>query len=63
MLFSSAFARRGLNDREKLEIRQMGGARQQSLCQYVYLIRSARNRVGYEDGLLFWGGPRSTTKW
>jgi len=33
-----------------------GGASQQGVCQHVYLLCGALQRVGYEDGLNFWGG-------
>src|SRR6188474_143541 len=56
MLFSSASPGRGLNDREKLEsarwVERVSKAYASMFTSFVVHC----NRVGYEDGLLFWGG-------
>lgn len=56
MLFSSASPGRGLNDREKLEsarwVERVSKAYASMFTSFV--IHS--NRVGFEDGLHFWGG-------
>jgi predicted amidohydrolase len=56
MLFSSASPGRGLTDREKLEsarwVERVNKAYASMFTSFV--VHS--NRVGFEDGLLFWGG-------
>jgi predicted amidohydrolase len=56
MLFSSASPGRGLTDREKLEsarwVERVGKAYASMFTSFV----AHCNRVGYEDGLHFWGG-------
>lgn len=56
MLFSSASPGRGLNDKEKLEsarwVERVNKAYASMFTTYV----AHANRVGYEDGLHFWGG-------
>jgi len=56
MLFSSASPGRGLTDREKLEsarwVERVNSAYASMFTSFV--VHS--NRVGYEDGLHFWGG-------
>ena len=56
MLFSSASPGRGLNDKEKLEsarwVERVTKAYASMFTSFVAHI----NRVGYEDGLHFWGG-------
>ncbi len=56
MLFSSASPGRGLNDTEKLESARWV----ERVCKaYASMFTSFvvhSNRVGFEDGLLFWGG-------
>ena len=56
MLFSSASPGRGLTDREKLEsarwVERVSKAYASMFTSFVVHC----NRVGYEDGLLFWGG-------
>jgi NAD+ synthase (glutamine-hydrolysing) len=56
MLFSSASPGRGLNDREKLEsarwVERVSKAYASMFTSFVVHC----NRVGFEDGLLFWGG-------
>jgi NAD+ synthase (glutamine-hydrolysing) len=56
MLFSSASPGRGLNDREKLEsarwVERVSKAYASMFTSFVVHC----NRVGYEDGLHFWGG-------
>ena len=56
MLFSSASPGRGLNDKEKLEsarwVERVTKAYASMFTSFVVHI----NRVGYEDGLHFWGG-------
>ncbi len=56
MLFSSASPGRGLNDSEKLESARWV---ENVNCSYANLFTcfvAHSNRVGYEDGLNFWGG-------
>lgn len=56
MLFSSASPGRGLNDKEKLEsacwVERVNKAYASMFTTFVVHC----NRVGFEDGLLFWGG-------
>ena len=56
MLFSSASPGRGLTDREKLEsarwVERVNKAYASMFTSFVVHC----NRVGFEDGLLFWGG-------
>lgn len=56
MLFSSASPGRGLNDKEKLEsarwVERVNKAYASMFTSFVVHC----NRVGFEDGLLFWGG-------
>jgi predicted amidohydrolase len=56
MLFSSASPGRGLNDEEKLEsarwVERVTSAYASMFTSFV----AHCNRVGYEDGLHFWGG-------
>lgn len=56
MLFSSASPGRGLNDNEKLEsARWVERVNKAYASMFTSFIAHA-NRVGYEDGLHFWGG-------
>lgn len=56
LLFSSASPGRGLNDKEKLEsarwVERVSKAYASMFTSFVVHC----NRVGFEDGLLFWGG-------
>jgi predicted amidohydrolase len=56
MLFSSASPGRGLTDKEKLEsarwVERVSKAYASMFTSFVVHC----NRVGFEDGLLFWGG-------
>ena len=56
MLFSSASPGRGLSDSEKLEsARWVEGVTKAYASMFTSFVVHS-NRVGYEDGLLFWGG-------
>jgi predicted amidohydrolase len=56
MLFSSASPGRGLNDKEKLEsARWVERVTKAYASMFTSFVVHA-NRVGYEDGLHFWGG-------
>lgn len=56
MLFSSASPGRGLTDKEKLEsARWVERVNSAYASMYTSFVAHS-NRVGYEDGLLFWGG-------
>src|SRR5574338_1377843 len=56
MLFSSASPGRGLTDREKLESARWVERVSQSYASMFTSFVAHSNRVGFEDGLLFWGG-------
>ena len=56
MLFSSASPGRGLSDREKLESARWVERVNQAYASMFTSFVAHSNRVGYEDGLLFWGG-------
>jgi len=56
MLFSSASPGRGLNDREKLESARWVENVNRSYANLFTCFVAHSNRVGYEDGLNFWGG-------
>ena len=56
MLFSSASPGRGLNDGEKLESARWVENVNRSYANLFTSFVAHSNRVGYEDGLLFWGG-------
>ncbi len=56
MLFSSASPGRGLNDREKLESARWVERVNKAYASMFTTFVAHTNRVGYEDGLHFWGG-------
>jgi NAD+ synthase (glutamine-hydrolysing) len=56
MLFSSASPGRGLNDHEKLESARWVERVTKAYASMFTAFVAHSNRVGYEDGLLFWGG-------
>src|ERR671922_175777 len=56
MLFSSASPGRGLNDREKLESARWVERVNKAYASMFTSFVAHCNRVGFEDGLLFWGG-------
>ena len=55
-LFSSASPGRGLNDREKLESARWVERVTKAYASMFTSFVAHTNRVGYEDGLNFWGG-------
>ncbi|MEW5940229.1 MAG: nitrilase-related carbon-nitrogen hydrolase [Chloroflexota bacterium] len=56
LLFSSASPGRGLNDNEKLESARWVERVNKSYASLFTAFVAHSNRVGYEDGLNFWGG-------
>jgi predicted amidohydrolase len=56
MLFSSASPGRGLTDREKLESARWVERVNKAYASMFTTFVAHCNRVGFEDGLLFWGG-------
>jgi len=56
MLFSSASPGRGLNDKEKLESARWVERVSKAYASMFTTFVAHCNRVGFEDGLLFWGG-------
>lgn len=56
MLFSSASPGRGLNDKEKLESARWVERVNKAYASMFTSFVAHCNRVGFEDGLLFWGG-------
>src|SRR5215216_465180 len=56
MLFSSASPGRGLNDREKLESARWVERVSKAYASMFTSFIAHANRVGFEDGLNFWGG-------
>ena len=56
MLFSSASPGRGLSDNEKLESARWVERVNQAYASMFTSFVVHSNRVGFEDGLLFWGG-------
>ncbi|RIK52414.1 MAG: carbon-nitrogen hydrolase [Chloroflexi bacterium] len=56
MLFSSASPGRGLNDKEKLESARWVERVTKAYASMFTTFVAHANRVGYEDGLHFWGG-------
>ena len=56
MLFSSASPGRGLNDKEKLESARWVERVNKAYASMFTCFVAHANRVGYEDGLHFWGG-------
>jgi predicted amidohydrolase len=56
MLFSSASPGRGLNDSEKLESARWVENVNRSYANLFTCFVAHSNRVGFEDGLNFWGG-------
>jgi predicted amidohydrolase len=56
MLFSSASPGRGLNDKEKLESARWVERVTKAYASMFTTFVVHANRVGYEDGLHFWGG-------
>ena len=56
MLFSSASPGRGLNDKEKLESARWVERVTKAYASMFTSFVAHANRVGYEDGLHFWGG-------
>lgn len=56
MLFSSASPGRGLGDEEKLESARWVERVSQAYASMFTSFIAHCNRVGFEDGLLFWGG-------
>lgn len=56
MLFSSASPGRGLNDKEKLESARWVERVNKAYASMFTTFVVHCNRVGFEDGLLFWGG-------
>lgn len=56
MLFSSASPGRGLTDREKLDSARWVERVSKAYASMFTSFVAHCNRVGYEDGLLFWGG-------
>jgi predicted amidohydrolase len=62
MLFSSASPGRGLTDREKLESARWVERVSKAYASMFTSFVAHSNRAGFDDGLLFWGGQRSTTR-
>lgn len=56
LIFCSASPGRGLNDHEKLESAHWVETVNQSYANLFTCFVAHSNRVGYEDGLNFWGG-------
>ena len=56
MLFSSASPGRGLNDKEKLDSARWVERVSKAYASMFTAFVAHCNRVGFEDGLLFWGG-------
>ena len=56
MLFTSASPGRGLTDREKLDSARWVERVNQAYASMFTSFVAHCNRVGFEDGLLFWGG-------
>ena len=56
MLFSSASPGRGLTDKEKLESARWVERVSKAYASMFTSFVAHSNRVGFEDGLLFWGG-------
>ncbi len=56
MLFHSASPGRGLNDKEKLESARWVERVTKAYASMFTSFVAHANRVGFEDGLLFWGG-------
>src|SRR5512147_940486 len=56
MLFSSASPGRGLTDKEKLESARWVERVSKAYASMFTTFVAHCNRVGFEDGLLFWGG-------
>jgi predicted amidohydrolase len=56
MLFTSASPGRGLTDKEKLESARWVERVNRAYASMFTSFVAHTNRVGYEDGLLFWGG-------
>jgi NAD+ synthase (glutamine-hydrolysing) len=56
MLFSSASPGRGLNDKEKLDSARWVERVTKAYASMFTSFVAHSNRVGFEDGLLFWGG-------
>jgi predicted amidohydrolase len=56
MLFSSASPGRGLTDKEKLESARWVERVSKAYASMFTSFVAHANRVGFEDGLLFWGG-------
>jgi predicted amidohydrolase len=56
MLFTSASPGRGLNDNEKLESARWVERVTKAYASMFTSFVAHTNRVGYEDGLMFWGG-------
>jgi NAD+ synthase (glutamine-hydrolysing) len=56
LLFASASPGRGLNDHEKLESARWVEGVNQAYANLFTTFVAHTNRVGYEDGLNFWGG-------
>ena len=56
LLFSSASPGRGLNDNEKLESARWVERVNQTYASLFTAFVAHSNRVGFEDGLHFWGG-------
>ena len=56
MLFSSASPGRGLNDKDKLESARWVERVTKAYASMFTSFVAHANRVGYEDGLHFWGG-------
>jgi predicted amidohydrolase len=56
MLFSSASPGRGLNDKDKLESARWVERITKAYASMFTSFVAHANRVGYEDGLHFWGG-------
>ena len=55
-MFSSASPGRGLTDREKLESARWVERVNKAYASMFTSFVAHCNRVGFEDGLLFWGG-------
>lgn len=56
MVFTSASPGRGLTDKEKLESARWVERVNRAYASMFTAFVAHTNRVGYEDGLLFWGG-------
>lgn len=56
MIFSSASPGRGLNDKEKLDSARWVERVNKAYASMFTSFVAHCNRVGFEDGLLFWGG-------